>query len=644
MLGSSSEWIHNPVLGLLLVGAVSLVLLARRLWTLRAQAGQIGDSASLARRERIFRLDRAMLRDVTGTATLGLPAFCEQVSAADRPTLGTALSELERTGSPFQLQCGALTGGTLDIAGQVRGAFAFVSVVSLGMPQRAAGSGEDDATALLQAAPILSWTLDAAQSVRSTNARAGCEGIPVELRRRGAELSRDELDGCHRVEVAATDGGAPHHYDLHITPAGQGEALLHAVPVDRLVKAEAALNRFVETLTETFAHLPIGLAIFGKARELGLFNPALAELLRLDPAWLAGRPSLPAFLNHLRERQTLPDRRDFREWREQLVKLGRDGGPSEFSEVWVQSSGRTLRIVGRPHPQGAIAFLLEDITPAVTLEQQYREGMQLRDAALDLQPDAQAIFDVSGAMPFANAAFRALLDNAEEAKLAGAGAIREVARRCAEQFGEGRIWDDLRQFVTDPRAGDTADGSDGVLLRATQGATSVELRDLTGGATMLTLAPRVDVHVPTLSDLLRDGVSQFGNTHPDLGIEVDLPPPDRDIPVHRMDDLVRRTVRNLLLAASDTLEPETCVAIHLCCRPDAAVISLRCPDVTQGLSDIAETLPITLLRRYLADVGGELFLPEGGTLRIDATIPLAILDLPRVSPPRSDPACEGVAV
>ena len=61
-----------------------------------------------------------------------------------------------------------------------------------------------------------------------------------------------------------------------------------------------ALRRFVETLTETFAHIRIGLAIFDREQRLGLFNPAFAELMRLDPAWLAARPDLPSVLEQLR--------------------------------------------------------------------------------------------------------------------------------------------------------------------------------------------------------------------------------------------------------------------------------------------------------------------------------------------------------
>ena len=41
------------------------------------------------------------------------------------------------------------------------------------------------------------------------------------------------------------------------------------------------------TMTETFAHLTVGLAIFDRNQTLALFNPALVQMWQVEPAWLA---------------------------------------------------------------------------------------------------------------------------------------------------------------------------------------------------------------------------------------------------------------------------------------------------------------------------------------------------------------------
>ena len=65
----------------------------------------------------------------------------------------------------------------------------------------------------------------------------------------------------------------------------------------------------------------IGLAVFDKNRRLGLFNPALTDLVKIDAVWLAGRPSLRDFLERLRETRQMPEQKDFASWRRKLSEL-----------------------------------------------------------------------------------------------------------------------------------------------------------------------------------------------------------------------------------------------------------------------------------------------------------------------------------
>ena len=143
----------------------------------------------------------------------------------------------------------------------------------------------------------------------------------VPLTARGADSRR-------RVAVPGRDDGEPHWFELSRDPGAGGETFGFALDADDLVAAEASLRRFVETLTETFAHLPIGLAVFDKNRRLGLFNPALTDLVKIDAVWLAGRPSLRDFLERLRETRQMPEQKDFASWRRKLGELeegARDG-------------------------------------------------------------------------------------------------------------------------------------------------------------------------------------------------------------------------------------------------------------------------------------------------------------------------------
>ncbi len=219
------------------------------------------------------------------------------------------------------------------------------------------------------------------------------------------------------------------------------------MPADELVAAEASLRRFVETLTETFAHLPIGLAVFDKNRRLGLFNPALTDLVKIDAVWLAGRPSLRDFLERLRETRQMPEQKDFAAWRRSLSELEEGARDGTYEQHWELPSGKVFRVTGRPHPQGALAFLFEDISTAIQLERKYRSELELSQATLDRVSESVAVFDASGMLVFVNSAFEALWDLDPMGRLDGPG-VAEMTRLCAARSAETDAWALLAEFAT----------------------------------------------------------------------------------------------------------------------------------------------------------------------------------------------------
>ena len=220
------------------------------------------------------------------------------------------------------------------------------------------------------------------------------------------------------------DDAEPRWYEISQSPGPSGETLGFALEADELVAAEASLRRFVETLTETFAHLPIGLAVFDKNRRLGLFNPALTELVKIDAVWLAGRPSLRDFLERLRETRQMPEQKDFASFRRKLGELEEGAREGTYEENWQLPSGKIFRVTGRPHPQGALAFLFEDISTAIMLERRYRSELELSQATLDRMAEAVAVFDASGMLVFVNSAFEALWGLDPMARLEGRASPR----------------------------------------------------------------------------------------------------------------------------------------------------------------------------------------------------------------------------
>lgn len=195
-------------------------------------------------------------------------------------------------------------------------------------------------------------------------------------------------------------------YDVWRFAAKAGQhRLFHAVPATDAVRAEQALKSFVVTLTDTFSHLTTALAVFDRDRRLTLFNPAFVEMTGLDPAWASGRPTLKSVLDTMRELRVIPEPKDYYTWRDRIIALEQSAQHGCFAEEWPLADGRTLRVVGRPHPRGAVAFLFEDITPELSHSRRMRAELELGSAVLDGMEEAVVVFSETGTVLMANAAY-----------------------------------------------------------------------------------------------------------------------------------------------------------------------------------------------------------------------------------------------
>ena len=185
------------------------------------------------------------------------------------------------------------------------------------------------------------------------------------------------VGGDHRHRVRVDSPYEPTlWFEVTTRPAGDGR-MIFGTPVDGAVQAEDSLKEFVQTLTKTFAHLPIGLAIFDRARQLTLFNPALLDLTGLAPEFLIGRPTLVDFLDRMRDRQMIPEPKDYPEWRERIVDMEAAAASGLFEDTWSLPGGQTYRVLGRPHPDGALALLFEDISTEISRTRRFRADAEL---------------------------------------------------------------------------------------------------------------------------------------------------------------------------------------------------------------------------------------------------------------------------
>ncbi|PZO68328.1 MAG: histidine kinase [Paracoccus denitrificans] len=337
------------------------------------------------------------------------------------PGVADAMSAATQHGHAEILQRGSDGGLRVVIDDMGRGVVRFTlddlagENVGVVVDARSMTTMEEEISSLRDAVdsmPILMWRENASHEITWVNAAYLKE---VEARSDDAilwpmprliALPADAAAGvAHRLSLKA--GDTEHWLECHIHQTA-ADRLICALPADTTVRAEKSLKAFVQTLSKTFADLPIGLAIFDRERRLHLFNPALINLTGLSAEFLALRPSLYAFLDRLREARMVPEPKDYPTWRKKMTTLEAAAARGHHVETWILPSGQTYRVTGRPHPDGAVAFVFEDITSEAALTRRFKAELSLGAELLNTLDEAMVVFDGQGRRLTSNAPYAAM--------------------------------------------------------------------------------------------------------------------------------------------------------------------------------------------------------------------------------------------
>ncbi|MEL6197889.1 MAG: PAS domain-containing protein, partial [Pseudomonadota bacterium] len=251
-----------------------------------------------------------------------------------------ALDQLIRRGRPVRMLVSDAGGLPWELTGMPRGGELIVALTDASLVvtelrkseariaarERALDAGWHERrtlSALLDVGSAIAWQrgpdgglLWAAGHVATREGTVTAQQTTALVRARPTESTPDET-GIIRSRLEILPAGAIEPLPLQVLEAVGEDGVTSGIATDASIAAQAerTLGRFVQTMTETFAHLTAGLAIFDRNQKLVLFNPAFAQLLQLDPAWLANRPSLRDTIDALRSNQRIPEAGDFHAWR-----------------------------------------------------------------------------------------------------------------------------------------------------------------------------------------------------------------------------------------------------------------------------------------------------------------------------------------
>jgi PAS domain-containing protein len=256
----------------------------------------------------------------------------------------------------------------------------------------------------------------------------------------------DSSDVTRRLKLQMPDSQEVRWFECHRVSLGP-DALFTAINADKVVRAESESREFVQTLTKTFSHLTIGLAIFDKTRRLGLFNPAMSDLTALPAEFMSSRPTLSGFLDRMRENQMMPEPKDYRSWRQNVEEMETAAENGTYEDTWSLPSGQTYRVTGRPHPDGAIAFLIEDISAEISLTRRFRAELETGQAVIDSLEEAIAVFSANGMLIMTNSAYSGLWGSDHDTTLREISVL-DATNTWHERCAPTPVWSDLRDFVS----------------------------------------------------------------------------------------------------------------------------------------------------------------------------------------------------
>ena len=326
------------------------------------------------------------------------------------------------------------------------------------------------------------WANSAFRDLERTMGLGGSNGAPTRL---FAPLASTPGSHAWRRDSLTLPTGQQSWFDLCAVDA-ESRTMMYALNVDTVVNAEIAQRNFVQILTKTFAHLSIGLAIFNRDRQLALFNPALIDLTDLPAEFLTGRPTIMCFFDRLRDNHTMPEPKNYANWRARVGTVVAAASDGSFRETWALPDGRTFRVTGRPHPDGAVAFMFEDISHEISLTRSFRSELALGASVLNALDQSIAVFGPDGRLEFCNAQFQAAC------KLPST--ISETDHKLAHAQDHWK-----RQFAPSPALAQflaelaEPDGAfQGVLTGKDHTKTDMRLHPLAGGMRMVAFQPAMD--------------------------------------------------------------------------------------------------------------------------------------------------------
>ncbi|NUT01799.1 MAG: PAS domain-containing protein [Sphingomonas sp.] len=196
-------------------------------------------------------------------------------------------------------------------------------------------------------------------------------------------------------------------------PLSTGAVAGFAIDIQEMEDSRSELARHVQSQRDLADRLTAGTVQFDADRAVSFFNQPFAVMAKLDQDWLAEGPEFDRVLERMRERNRLPEVRDFPVWKAERREWFTSAN-EVIEEDWILADGDHLRVVAQPLPDGGLRMFLEDRTEQVRLASARDTLLRVRAATFDNLFEAISVFASDGRLYLWNKRFQDVWDLEEE--------------------------------------------------------------------------------------------------------------------------------------------------------------------------------------------------------------------------------------
>lgn len=431
--------------------------------------------------------------------------FADWLDKRSTASLKNALSDLLKSGAPFNMIIKTRKGAPLEADGRAAGGRAVVRIRDIAGYKRDVSRIIDEhqnlarditsSRALLNALPMPVWLNDASGQIVWVNA-AYVTAVEAENENEAIERQVQLLEQRQRAAVTkALAEGKPFKkrlslirdsekraHDVTVVTFKDGAAGA-AIDVAALETAQGELNRQLAAFDRTLDRVATAVSIYNRDRGLVFYNEAFRELWDLEAAWLNTGPSDADVLDALRASGRLPEVVNYMQWRAEFIREPDNGGERE--DWWHLPGGRIVHVIVEQRADGGVTHLYVDETDRLALESKFNALGRVQSETIDSLKEGVAVFATDGRLKLQNSAFAAIWQ-LDKALLEEEPHIERLMAEIELRYPELDCWRQLKTTITS--ISDQRAALDGQEVRDDQTVIDFATTPLPDGATLVTFA------------------------------------------------------------------------------------------------------------------------------------------------------------